>query len=163
MTQTQWLWEFEALKQKEEYDQKKIETIIKVFKVLMIKLLGLDLMSGKLDNIDKDIEKQFDNYVPLSLLTGRREIISTVLDRMQKEEDTLKALDDKNFEQMSSAIAAGDMEPILDGIQTISPEKEIELKCEELRRAGVKLVTESKPIPHINLNRPTAKVIFNKE
>ena len=164
MTRTQWLWEFEALKQKEELEQKKTETLIKVFKAIMIKLLGLDVMSDKLANLDKDIEKQLDNYIPLSLLAGRREIVNTVMDKMQKEEDAIKALDDKNFEQMSAAIAMGDMEPILDEVQTISPEKMLELRREELERAGVKLVTESKPAPHISLpDRPKTKIIFDKE
>ena len=74
MTRAQWLWEFQALQKKEEEHTNLAIDSLKAIEKMLIKLLGLDLLKGEDD--------EDDTIIPLSMLTGRREVVETMIEKI---------------------------------------------------------------------------------
>ena len=83
---------------------------------MLVNLLGLNLLPpDKKEGVeDSNIE---DAFIPLSMMTGRREFIETVLKRFD-EDDNTKIVDDDDFDKISAAMAKGedlgDMAPLFE-------------------------------------------------
>lgn len=101
-------------------EKEKIELtseLFGAFRQLLIKLLGLDLVKYVWSDEDEPDENA---YIPLSLLTARREVIEHFLKGMEEKDNIENALNDERFEKLSQAIAndtvddMADMEPVVD-------------------------------------------------
>jgi hypothetical protein len=153
MTTTQWLFEYHSLQEKEKQDTENLIETLKVSKKMLVNLLGLNLLKEPGDTEDDE------TFTPLSMLTGRREIVETILNNMDKDKQIQQALDDQHFDELSTAFAnddIGDMEPVVFNEEEIKQKLEIakqEEREQELRAAGVKIV-DSAPsnIPHIKFD-----------
>lgn len=156
MTVAQWIWEYEALMEREKEESKKIIEYAKLFKSMMIGLLGLDLLLDEKDGEDKS-----GLFIPYALIGGRREIAQMILEKMDKDTQAQKAIEDEEFEKLSSAIAAGDdlgdMEPIMDlsNIDAAIKKQNEADRLIALRRAGVKITDKpiAKNTPHITFDK----------
>jgi len=158
MTYAQWLWEYEALKQKEKDDVETSLELMKLFRITLIKLLGLDLLADKTE-VDEDNEDMGPVYVPLAIMVSRREVVDVIMKKMDAESAIQKSLADDDFEKMSAAMARGelgDMEPVVS--ESTAQEDTVKdlLYREELAAVGVKIVENTPNIPHIQLNNSSA-------
>ena len=117
MTRAQWLFEYHALKHKEDRDT---ERYVKLLKATLINLLGLNIKSAERH---KDLppaerfEAELTDYTPLVLLAGNHHLLSSFFkegDPVLGGTDDLTGqskVDDAEYEKMSQAIL-DDMEPI---------------------------------------------------
>jgi hypothetical protein len=159
MTYAQWLWEYEALKQKEKEEVETSLELMKLFRITIIKLLGLDLLAdqNEKDETDDDLGPV---YVPLALMVSRREVVDVIMKKMEADSAIQKSLADDAFEAMSAAMArgelVGDMEPVIS--ETAAQEDTVKelLYREELASVGVKMVESTANVPHIQLNNMDA-------
>ena len=152
MTRAQWLFEYESLREKELFDAKQTVETLELFKTLLIHILGLNLLR------DEDDENS-PEFTPLSLISGRREIIQMILDKLEGKQSIKQAVEDPEFEKMSQAIASGDMEPIMDpDIDGMLHNMNQQYKEEQLKAAGVKITTGKKVAgPHISFDADKMK------
>jgi len=151
------------MREKEKFEGDKISSLVKAFKFIMIKLLGLDLMNDR-PNIEDKQQTDMDgiSFIPLSLIAGRREVAQIILDKLDKDEAATKAIDDAEFEKMSAAIAEGDMSPIFDGESPKDIINEIQNRAEELQKIGVSLTNTTPNVPHIDVGKPkSVKIEFD--
>jgi hypothetical protein len=152
MTTAQWIWEYEALVEKEKGDIEKVLELTRYIKTLLIKLLGLDIL------VD-DEGKEEGVFIPYAILGARREMAKEMFERLEDDHHIAHADDDQEFEELSAKIAAGedlgDMEPILDGeaIDRHFAEIEKKQKVQDLQKAGIKIVPDRKPTAHIKFDR----------
>jgi hypothetical protein len=155
MTYAQWLWEYEALKQKEKEEVETSLELMKLFRITIIKLLGLDLLAEK-DEADEDDEDAGPVYVPLALMVSRREVVDVIMKKMEADSAIQKSLADDAFEAMSAAMARGeligDMEPVISEPAAQEDTVRELLYREELAAVGVKIVENTANVPHIQLN-----------
>lgn len=150
MTATQWIWEYEGLIEKENRDRDQLIEVLKTSRKILVQLLGLDLL------VDQDVlEKDQDAFIPYMIMAGRREVAKAILDKLDEEKTSKQAIEDEEFEKLSSAIARGenlgDMEPILD--PTIPEEVTKKIHEDELKRAGVKITDHESKAIHIKFDR----------
>lgn len=118
MTQTQWMFEYHALKRKEE-DQYKNH--FETFRRILVSVLGLDLIRPKdQDGITKSYEDmttvEKDAFIPLVAWCARPDMLKTVAEQVEMDLTMEKAANpDSDYEAMVNAIDAadGDMEPII--------------------------------------------------
>jgi hypothetical protein len=153
MTYAQWLWEYEAARKKEEEDINNTMEVLKLLKITLIRLLGLDLLVDKLDE-----EVPGTSYTPMSLMVSRREVVDTIFKKLEEEAVIQKTMNNDEFEQLSAAIArgenVGDMDPIVSDIQQDTV-KEL-LRKEELEAIGIKVVDEPISASHIQFDNTDA-------
>jgi len=142
MTKAQWLWEYQALQKKEEERTNFAIDSLKAIEKMLVQLLGLDLLK----------EKDEDTIIPLSMLTGRREVVETMIEKIKQTSDAQQALDDEQFDAVSEAFArgeivddVGDMDPIIEKSMEVDRQKQLKL-------LGVKMVDGSPNAPHFSLN-----------
>jgi len=151
MTTAQWLWEFEALVQKEKNDVERQLEFFKLIKRQVIGMLGLNLICKK-----EDLEKNPEIFIPWAILGGRREVVQEIFDHMEKETNIKSVTQDEEFEKLSSAIASGDigdMDPILDISDLKLDEIKKSAQEEDLKKAGIKLVDKIEPSIHISFDK----------
>jgi len=159
MTYAQWLWEYEALKQKEKEEVETSLELMKLFRITIIKLLGLDLLADQTEKDEAD-EDSGPVYVPLALMVSRREVVDVIMKKMEADSAIQKSLADDAFEAMSAAMARGesmgDMEPVIS--ESAAQEDTVRelLYREELAAVGVKIVENTTSVPHIQLNNTDA-------
>ncbi len=166
MNDSQWLWEYFALKEKEKQQTDTTIEIVSMARRILISLLGLDLMkSDPVPGEEKVETEKSDSFMPLSLMTGRREVVEMIVKSFDQQEKIKKALEDENFEQISQSMAAGnttDMDPILEQIDTNAIlKKDFE---EQMRRVGVKIVDQTHDVPHVDVkfkNKAGLKIKFD--
>jgi hypothetical protein len=151
MTSAQWLWEFEALAQKDRDDVERQLELFKLMRKQIVSILGLTLMCNK-----EDMEKDPDMFIPWVLMGGRREVVQSIFDKIEKEHVMKESIEDEEFEKLSSAIARGeigDMDPILDISDLKLDEVKKKVRREDLQRAGVKIVDSVQNVPHIKFDK----------
>jgi hypothetical protein len=150
MTGAQWLWEYEALSQKEQEETERNVTVFKIIKQHVVGLLGLNLMFD-----EETLEKDPDLFMPWVMMGGRREIVQALTEKFNAAQNK-DAIDDPEFEKLSSAIAngdVGDMDPILN-VSGLDMEKiKQQVRMEDLQKAGVRLVTNIPNMPHITIDK----------
>jgi succinate dehydrogenase flavin-adding protein (antitoxin of CptAB toxin-antitoxin module) len=95
MTRVQWLFEFHSLKDREE---SLLDAVVS--------LLGLKI--GRKEKV-----------VPLSMLVGNPKI----LQHFAKEAETEEAVDDEAFDKFSDLLAKGDLDPLFELPEEMSPEE----------------------------------------
>lgn len=157
MTTAQWLFEYYALIEKEKTNTDQTIEILKTLRKVLIEVLGLDLLSN---------EDNPESIVPFSMLAGRREIIDSIIEKIESKKRIDDALNDDAFEAMSRAMASGDigdMDPILEPVDM----KELKIKNiqKELSNIGVEIVDTPLPITsHVNAKKDpnkTLKITFD--
>jgi len=118
MTKTQWMFEFHALKKKED-DQFKLQ--FETFRQILVSVMGLDMIRPKDEN---GIPKQYEDmtaeertaFIPLVAWCGRPDMLKPVAEQAEMDMALDKVISpDDAYEQMVQAIDAadGDMEPII--------------------------------------------------
>lgn len=161
MTWAQWLFEYAALRSKEEeqlkYTGKMMEFSARTLRETMISTLGLNLVhtdSLKKEGVDYDEERHGTPFVPMSFLVGRPETMKELIDSYEKYETSEGALNDDDFDKFSRELQKrlesgeeGDMEPIISaaiGPDETTPEKRWASPQIQslLRSAGVHIVDE---------------------
>ena len=159
MTKAQWLWEYYSLREKEEEAVKTEVEKFKAFKIMTIKLFGLDLLNKKIEEDDpeelKEAIESGNYFTPLAILLGREAIVAHILKKNTEEKDIEEAMEDDEFEKLSAAVASGedlgDMDPIIN-----DPGPKLEWfnsgRVEELKSLGVKLVSNTKDVPHHSID-----------
>jgi len=159
MTKAQWYFEYIGLVNKEITEQEHNVQYIKLLRVLLVKVLGLDLLNST--PTESDLDKI--EYAPLSLFVSRPHILEKIEENSKKRETVQAAMQDDTFDQMSAAMASGvdmgDMAPISD----LPPEvlKSIEniqadtnpFSPEYLKSLGVKIAPETQPVLRIKLGK----------
>lgn len=152
-----------SLREKESEQVELTVQTLKALKKLLVHVLGLNLLNEKKENPDgtgikEENEDEF--FVPLSLLAGRREVIETILEKMQNEEVSNSAIDDDEFERMSAAIAKGedlgDMSPLFEVDEDLNETLTqwfTPIREGELQKLGIK-ITEDKEntVSHVNVD-----------
>lgn len=159
MTKAQWLFEYLALREKERDTNDLVVQSLKALRHVLISVLGLNLMADEKTVKDEDGE-EIETFIPLSILTGRREVVEHMLESIQQEDATSDALEDDDFEKMSSAIAKGedlgDMAPLFEIDESL--EKKLNVwftpdRESELRGLGVKITeTNTDDVNHVELD-----------
>lgn len=156
MSTAQWLFEYLALREKEREDFELVQLFFKTFRKMLISVLGLNLLNKEDDESNTE-DNEYESFIPLSLMTGRREIIETILKRFEDEVDA-GFQEDEDFERVSAAMAKGedlgDMAPMFEVDDDINNKLNTWFtpgKVHELQKLGVK-VTDSprKPAVHID-------------
>lgn len=118
MTSTQWMFEFHALKKKEE-DQYKLQ--FETFRAILVSVLGLDLIRPKGENgLPKSHEEMTPEeksaFIPLVAWCARPDMLKPVAEQAELDMamDKVNSPDD-DYEKMVQAIDAadGDMDPII--------------------------------------------------
>ena len=109
---------------------------------------------------DPDDDK---SYVPLSIMTARREVAQTIAEKI-KQAEVIKqtdntAMSDNEFEKFSAAIARGDIEPLTDSDTENLTKLQSKLYKQELERIGIEIVDDrdSNSIPHVNIDQKTKR------
>jgi hypothetical protein len=123
MTDAQWLWEYEALREKER-DQ--IDNVMEVFKLArrgLVKILGLDLIQQLWNEESETGDYDEDAFIPMSLLVSRREIIEHFMKEMENKKGIKQAMEDDDFEKLSQAMASGEINDVADMEPVISNEQ----------------------------------------
>lgn len=95
MTDAQWLFEYHALKQR---DDERVE-MFQAAQKMLVSLLGLDHFAT-----------QEGQYIPLALLTGQPEILAKLVEEQEQEERAVDAADDPEFDAWSEKLAMGDLD-----------------------------------------------------
>jgi hypothetical protein len=154
MTEAQWLFEFEGLRQKEEATNEMTGEVVKVcvdaLRNTLIQVLGLNLVHPD-DVLPEERESGQPVFIPYSYLGGQPEVMKHVLEKYEKAEEASKATDramrDTSFEafsrdlqRMLTAGQIGDLEPIL-GKEEPPPEpgKMSRSEADSYRMAGVRI------------------------
>jgi hypothetical protein len=158
MTSAQWLFEYLALREKEKDQNELTIQILKAVRHMLVSVLGLNLLKKDGDNED-------ESFIPLSLIAGRREAVDYIMENLQREESAQAAIEDEEFEKLSSAIASGedlgDMSPLFDVDETVNkklntwltPDREL-----ELQRLGVKIIDEQiNEVGHVDVDSQLIK------
>jgi hypothetical protein len=158
MTSAQWLFEYLALREKEKDQNELTVQILKAVRHMLVSVLGLNLLKKDGDNED-------ESFIPLSLIAGRREAVDYIMENLQREESAQAAIEDEEFEKLSSAIASGedlgDMSPLFDVDETVNkklntwltPDREL-----ELQRLGVKIIDEQiNEVGHVDVDSQLIK------
>jgi len=95
MNETQWYFELESLRLREEERLKEIKEILDIFRAALMNMLGLDLMPFR--NDDGTLRRgDFDNFTPLSVIVGRREWLKELGEKMEEfiaQEDVRAEMD----------------------------------------------------------------------
>jgi hypothetical protein len=170
MTDAQWLMEFEALQEMEKERVELFSEFFGIFKKMLIRLLGLDLPQYMWSEDESDKE----SFIPLSLMTARREIIEHFLKGMEEKEKIDQALEDDEFEKISKAMASGDIEDIAD-MEPVVSMKQIDealkwngpVRQKELKMLGIKIIDdlgedENKEDTELKIKKK-ASVVFDKD
>lgn len=119
MNRTQWLFEYHALRKKEE-DTFKAQA--ETFRMILVSVLGLNLIRPKgEDGVPKRFEDMSDEeketFVPLVAWCARPDMLKSVAEQVEMDMAFEKATQspDQAYEAMVAAIDAadGDMEPII--------------------------------------------------
>ena len=83
MNETQWLFELESLRLSEEDRVREIKEVLDVVQAAIANMLGLDLMPFR-DEDGMLRQPARDEFIPLSLLVGRREWLKELGEKMQE-------------------------------------------------------------------------------
>lgn len=128
MTDAQWLFEYNAIKNKEKDQINTIGSLYKnavvSFRETLIELLGLHIAAD--DNPQKIIfgegkdrdEVEVSDFTPLVLLAGNPAMIEGAFKNREDASKVADALDDPEFEAFSAALEqdlVGDMDPVILG------------------------------------------------
>jgi len=120
MTEAQWLFEYRALRKKEdeelEMQVEAFKTGARVLRDTLIGVLGLDAFVTEADRAKAP--KDAPVFMPASLLFSNHWLLKAHMDEQKKAEDTERALKDAAFEEFSKKLAKGeigDMDPLLLG------------------------------------------------
>jgi len=147
MTRAQWLWEFQAIQKKEEDDANVVIESLKAIEKMLVHLLGLNLL--------QDDDDENESIIPLSLFTGRREIIEAIMEKIGKDVVAKEAISDDQFNDLSAAFARGEVEDLGD-MDPIIEEQIAEVaeqdRQKHLASIGVKVVDEIPDAPHFKLD-----------
>lgn len=163
MTWGQWLFEYAALKKKEEKEAELVTTVMEAsahtMREILIGVLGLNLVHKDQFEAERraagEEVQRGTPYVPMSMLVGRPEIMKELIDELDKHEGGMAAMDDDEFDKFSRELQKrlesgdyGDMEPII-GPDETTPEKRWNTERMQalLRSAGVFVREEEDPDP----------------
>lgn len=127
MNHAQWLFEATALRKKEREEAEKHDHLIraiftasrKTLRELLVHILGLNIGAGKPEG-DSDLTP----YIPLTLYTGRPDVMNEMMEREKNQEKMKDALDNENLDQLNDSLMnldAGDLEPLFTGALSSDP------------------------------------------
>lgn len=160
MTEAQWLFEYHALRKKEdrelEVQVEAVKTGARILRDTLIGVLGLDLFVT--DKERAMASKDMPAFYPAALLFSNHHLLKGVFDEQKKAEDTERALKDAAFEEFSKKLAKGeigDMDPLLLGNLpsggNVTDYWAQESAKQMLRALGVKPRPENAPtVPHFS-------------
>jgi hypothetical protein len=119
MTKTQWVFEYHALRRKEE---QTFKSYADAFRQTLVSVLGLNMIRPVNENgLPKTYDEMSDDekvaFMPLVAWCGHPEMLKKVFEQMQSEIDMSSVTDpDSDYEKLVASIDAadGDMIPILD-------------------------------------------------
>lgn len=119
MTDAQWLFEYHALRKKEEAEievaAKTMETNANILRDTIVATLGLGLFVPK---GTPEPAPGIAPFIPAALLFSNHHLLKPVFEDWQKANDADKAMGDDAFEEFSKRLArgdVGDMDPLLFG------------------------------------------------
>lgn len=149
MRPAQWLFEYAALRDRENDQHELITAVVKQAKRLLVSMLGLDLaaqMVGGEDTTQLTGEDDDAPIVPLALLTGNPEMINHIMETLKKEKSESTDIADAEFDALSAKLAKGDigdLDPIIFGPVDESVFKNAYVRSDEYKQAmtalGVKI------------------------
>lgn len=120
MTEAQWLFEYHALRKKEERELEvqveALKTNARVLRDTLVGVLGLDVFVSEKEKAAAPPDAPV--FYPASLLFSNHHLLKGVLDEQNKAADSERALKDEAFEEFSKKLArgeVGDMDPLLLG------------------------------------------------
>ena len=114
MNYTQWLFELESLKIKEEKKYDEIKSMVELFKNSMVGMLGLNVMP--IEDEDGLLREPNENEItPLSMLVASPEMMQVVYKRRQELEDQKMIQEDILEESQCDLEDAEDLLNELDG------------------------------------------------
>jgi len=119
MTETQWMFEYHALRKREE---STFKASFDALRKTLVSTLGLNLIrpvdeKGFPKKYGKMTEEEENMYLPLVAWCGRPDVLKEVADQVQAElGQTAAESPDDEYEKKAAAIdaAGGDMEPIFE-------------------------------------------------
>lgn len=156
MTEAQWLFEYYALRKKEDEELMLLHEVMKVSStVLRETLVGVLGLSHFVDEEAKPGEPT--PFLPAAYLMSNHHLLKAVEEVREKAKKTQAAVQDEAFEALSKQLMTGDMEalpPFLRGQDGVPPENAYWFSRqarEDLARAGVKLRPKSAgTVPHFS-------------
>lgn len=105
MNRTQWLFEYHGLLEKEKRNAEHTKSVFSAARRILATMLGTDLV--KLAGVPDDEQP----VTPLSILCGRPEVLSRVMEEREVEAAAEAALQDDEYERWSAMMAGEDMVP----------------------------------------------------
>lgn len=122
MSTAQWLFEYHSLIKAEHH---RFETFFKVFKGMMVGLLGLNAIKpedekGQVKRIEDMTVDEKESFLPLVHWIGRPEMMKIVGEQIEQGLEPMSS-PDKNYEALVAAIdaAEGDAEPIIEQLHNV--------------------------------------------
>lgn len=98
MNDTQWLFEYKALIEKERLEMARQERLFEAQQQMMSNYLGLNLFS------------QEGEFIPLAVMCGTPEILAKLSEEAEHEAKAADAANDPEFDEWSERMARGEVD-----------------------------------------------------
>lgn len=136
MSRSQWVWEYMAIRKREDGEQK---FQVKAMKAVLINVMGLNL-APILDDLghpipmDKLTEEQKESFVPMVMLAGNHHMMEGYVKQINKAREAIDSLGEskhsvpeEEFEKQAKILMEdGDMTPYDPFINTSTNQQELE-------------------------------------